>query len=122
MKQQSKKLKKSANKVIFGVFGGIAEYYQINANILRIGYIIVAIVLNKILAINVSLWIGIYILLAVIMPAAQTKKTRIFQMFNEFRHVQDDYSQNTHDDTTNKNKRKIINAVEVDEEKEKGNK
>jgi len=37
-----KKLKRSTNKMIAGVCGGIAEYYGWDATIVRLGYVLLA--------------------------------------------------------------------------------
>lgn len=58
---QNKKLTKSStNKWLFGVLGGFAEYFGIDANLLRIGFIIFSLLPGP--------SIIIYLICAVIMP------------------------------------------------------
>lgn len=75
-----KKLTKSSNnRVIAGVLGGLAEYFHINANTLRIIYLIVAALTSFVPGII------IYIMLAVLMPndpKADTPWTNIGNLFN----------------------------------------
>jgi len=61
---QNKKLTKSAtNKWVSGVLGGFAEYFNIDANLLRIGFIIFSLLPGP--------SIIIYIICALIMPRAE---------------------------------------------------
>lgn len=62
-----KKLTKSNNKVIAGVVGGIAEYFNWDPTLTRIGYIILSVM-------SVAFpGIIVYILCAIIMPEAPLK-------------------------------------------------
>lgn len=65
-----KKLYKSDNRIIFGVLGGIAEYFNIDANLVRIIYVLI----------TAFAWFmpGViaYFLMALVMP---TKPTVIFE-------------------------------------------
>ncbi|MFB9768350.1 PspC domain-containing protein [Lactiplantibacillus modestisalitolerans] len=62
MKTNSKrKLTKSTNRVLTGALGGIAEYLNWNANVLRVLYVILTIVSH-------GFGILLYILLAAIIP------------------------------------------------------
>ncbi len=55
-------LKKSNNKWLFGVVGGIAEYFKINPDLLRIALILAVVLLD------LGVLIAVYIILAIIMP------------------------------------------------------
>jgi phage shock protein C len=64
----TKKLTKSANNKVFsGVLGGFAEYFNIDATLLRIGYVIVSFFSAAFPGILV------YIIAAVIMPDAPAR-------------------------------------------------
>ena len=56
-----KKLKKSKNKLLFGVCSGIAEYFNIDANIVRLIFIIIGICSS-------GVGLLIYIAASVLMP------------------------------------------------------
>ena len=62
MNEVKKLYKSSTNKMIAGVIGGCAEYFQIDANLLRIGYVIVAILTGVVPAIIA------YIIAVIIIP------------------------------------------------------
>lgn len=57
-----KKLKRSTNKVLVGVCGGLAEYFGIDATIVRVIY--------ALLVICGGVGILLYIILALLMPKA----------------------------------------------------
>jgi phage shock protein PspC (stress-responsive transcriptional regulator) len=57
-----KSLKKSKNRKLFGVCGGLAEYLDIDPSFIRIGFVI-----GSFLTGSVLFWI--YILLAIILPS-----------------------------------------------------
>lgn len=58
----SKQLKKSADKMIGGVCGGIADYMEVDSTIVRIGYVILAFITAVVPCVL------IYIFLWIIMP------------------------------------------------------
>ena len=60
-----KKLKRSANKMIAGVCGGLAEYLGMDATILRILYAVVTFFTG------IGLGLIIYLILALLMPKAE---------------------------------------------------
>jgi phage shock protein PspC (stress-responsive transcriptional regulator) len=55
------KLKKSKNKMLFGVCGGLAEYLGVDVSIVRIGFVIGIFATGTLL-----LWL--YLLMALILP------------------------------------------------------
>lgn len=62
--KQKKRLTRSAsNRMIMGVMGGLGDYFGINANILRVIFVIISVLLHAFPGILV------YILLAILMPA-----------------------------------------------------
>lgn len=62
-----KKMTKSDNKWIGGVLAGIAEYFNINPNVVRIIYIVLTLILIPHLIV-VPLFIFIYVILFILMP------------------------------------------------------
>lgn len=62
-----KTLRKSNNKVVCGVCGGIAEYFNIDPTLVRLGFVAGSIIFGSgLLA---------YIVAAIIMPEAESAKT-----------------------------------------------
>ena len=62
-----KTLRKSNNKVVCGVCGGIAEYFSIDPTLVRLGFVAGSIIFGSgLLA---------YIVAAIIMPEAESAKT-----------------------------------------------
>lgn len=62
MKKDKKLIKSSENKIIFGVCGGLGEYFEVDPLLFRIAFVI--------LAFGGGGGILIYLLLALIMPAS----------------------------------------------------
>lgn len=60
LNQKKQLTKSSTNKWLFGVLGGFAEYFSIDANLLRIGFLIFSLLPGP--------SILIYIICALIMP------------------------------------------------------
>lgn len=60
-----KKLKRSANKMLAGVCGGLAEYLGMDATILRILYAVVTFFTG------IGFGLIIYLILALLMPKAE---------------------------------------------------
>ena len=66
-----KTLRKSNNKIICGVCGGIAEYFNIDPTLVRLGFVACSIIFGSgLLA---------YIVAAVIMPNAETENVKSFE-------------------------------------------
>lgn len=60
---ENKKLKKSADSKLFGVCGGIAEYFDIDPSIVRIGTVV--------LSLFTGIGIAAYIIGAICMPSSE---------------------------------------------------
>ncbi len=60
----AKRLIKSANKKLFGVAGGLAEYFDIDPTIVRVGFVVACIACFL-------LGLVAYVALAIIMPSAR---------------------------------------------------
>lgn len=62
-----KKMTKSSNKWIGGVLAGIAEYFNVSPNVVRIIYIVLTLILIPHFIV-VPLFIFIYVILFILMP------------------------------------------------------
>ncbi|KRL06646.1 PspC domain-containing protein [Liquorilactobacillus hordei] len=65
--KSNKKMKRSNNRMIFGVCGGIAEYFGINSWIIRGIFIILAVIPH-----STFLIIGIYLMCTVLIPSEES--------------------------------------------------
>ncbi|MDN2452749.1 PspC domain-containing protein [Lactobacillus sp. UCMA15818] len=63
----SKKMRRSDNRVIFGVCGGIAKYFGINPWILRVIFIVLAVIPHI-----TFLIVGIYLMCTVLIPSEES--------------------------------------------------
>lgn len=64
MNQKKPLTKSSQNRWLFGVLGGFAEYFSIDANLLRIGFLLFSLLPGP--------SIILYIICAIIMPTDET--------------------------------------------------
>lgn len=67
--KETKKLRRSKNRIILGVIGGFADYFKINANTLRILVVISLLIVSAVTDINPLMWVMVYIVMVVLMPA-----------------------------------------------------
>lgn len=108
--KEAKRLYRSSNRIIFGVIGGFAEYFNINAKNLRITVLIIMMLSSVALDIGFSKWIIIYLVASVIMPAP---KNSLFNMLFSANQKRSSYDKNQ----DNKRSVKDIDAIEIDEDK-----
>ncbi|KRN28486.1 hypothetical protein IV38_GL001488 [Lactobacillus selangorensis] len=73
MNQQPKRLTKSNNKVLSGVLGGIADYFNIDPTIVRVIFVLISFFTT------VFPGILIYIILAIVMPDAPSNNSTTFE-------------------------------------------
>lgn len=106
--KEKKKLTKSASdKMIAGVMGGFGEYFGINANYIRVAFVIFSVLSSAFPGIL------IYILLVVIMPADPNKPS--------FQDSLNNMMGNSRSQTEEPEGRKVIHDVdEEDENTDKG--
>lgn len=103
--RQKKRLTRSAsNRMIAGVMGGLGDYFEINANYLRVAFVILAVLLRGFPGILV------YLLLAILMPA-DPNKTSWTSFFSNF---------GNHQSTPDKGQsgRKVLHDVDENDDKE----
>ena len=64
-KDMKKRLTKSADKMLAGVCGGIADYYDIDSTLVRIGFVLIAFMTA------VMPMVVLYIIMSCVMPSSQ---------------------------------------------------
>jgi len=60
---RKKRLRKSTNKKLFGVAGGLAEYFDVDRNLVRVGIVVLGVISGLIV-------VAVYITMAIWMPKA----------------------------------------------------
>jgi len=95
------KLTKSNNRIVAGVLGGIAEYLNWNANVLRVLFVILAVVSH-------GFGILLYLLLMTIIPS-KPENTGFFEQMRRS-------STGTQEQTSQKHGRKAIHNVHEEDE------
>lgn len=98
-----KKLTKSNNKKIFGVCGGIADYFGIDATLVRLGVVILTIIWGT--------GILIYILAALVMPEPNSDEVEYV--------IRDDVPESQSSNSGDYNNSESKNAPHSDEDFEK---
>lgn len=89
----SKKLFKSRNKVLFGVCGGIAEYFNIDATIVRIAILVLVFA-------GFGTGIIIYIAAALVMPERSVDNGYADDNYNNMRDARADERRNSGDSSS----------------------
>lgn len=105
---KKKKLTRSrSNRMILGVFGGIAEYFNWNAKYLRVGYLIFTLICMLAYFFGILIPVLLYIGLGFLIP--EEKGTGYFDFMDFFNQATSRENQQQ-----DKPKRKIIKAKEHD--------
>lgn len=83
--KQTKKLRRSNNRVVFGVLGGFAEYFEIDAKIVRLLFMVVAllVIIGSHFHIGFGTWLLIYLLATILMPAPVGSWLNIFSQLRD---------------------------------------
>ncbi|MCM0599802.1 PspC domain-containing protein [Periweissella fabalis] len=83
--KQTKKLRRSNNRVVFGVLGGFAEYFGIDAKIMRLGFLIIIglITIFSHAHFGIGTWLLIYLLATILMPAPVGSWLNIFSQLKD---------------------------------------
>ncbi|QBO35895.1 PspC domain-containing protein [Periweissella cryptocerci] len=116
--KKTKQLRRSNNRLFFGVLGGFAEFFGWNANLLRGIYVGLIIVTSAPMwhlplpRFTLGMGVALYIVAALIMPRPVSKNPSPFEAFRQFRGE----GQPT---TGNPSGRKEIHAIEIDEKDDK---
>ena len=64
----ARRLTKSANKKLFGVAGGVAEYFEVDPTLVRVGFVASSIVICPLVFVA-------YLAMAVMMPSASSAES-----------------------------------------------
>ncbi|CAH0416533.1 PspC domain-containing protein [Periweissella fabaria] len=94
--KQTKKLRRSNNRVVFGVLGGFAEYFKVDAKIVRLAFLIVVVLVTIISHAHVGLgtWLLIYLLATILMPAPVGSWLNIFSQLRDASRAQQAHTEN----------------------------